>query len=218
MSIPRLELVEALVGLRLTKQVCMALEVPMNGVTYWVDSLNVGFWIRGQSRNYKPFVSNRVGEIQEGSNPDQWGYVPTRQIPADKATRGLTVHELVADDCWWQGPDHELLNKPEEDWPKRKFGNPQEACEEIKAEQRDRIGKPAIPVMKSYFVEEQTEPELAAEDPGIWRLGPTRYSKWYRVNPHHRPEIGLSLVRVRSWVQRLIDSARKPKEQRNLGS
>ena len=143
----------------------MALEVPMNGVTDWVNSLNVGFWIRGQSRNHKPFVSHRVGEIHEDSNTDQWRYVPIKQNPADKARRGLTVHELVADDCWWQGP--EFLNKSKEDWPKRKLGNHQEACEEIKAKRRDRVEKPAIPVMKSYFVGEQTEPDLIAEDPGI---------------------------------------------------
>ena len=38
MSIPRLELMGARVGLRITKRVCMAFEVPMNGVTYWVKS------------------------------------------------------------------------------------------------------------------------------------------------------------------------------------
>ena len=78
----------------------MVLEVPMNGATYWIDSLIVGFWIRRQSRNYKPFVYHRVGKIHEHSTQDEWKYVPTKQISADKATRGLTVPELVADDCW----------------------------------------------------------------------------------------------------------------------
>ena len=42
-SIPRLELLDALIGLRLTRQVCSALKIPTNGVTYWVDSMNVGY-------------------------------------------------------------------------------------------------------------------------------------------------------------------------------
>ena len=41
--IPRLELLGALIGLRLTRQVCSALKIPTNGVTYWVDSMIVGY-------------------------------------------------------------------------------------------------------------------------------------------------------------------------------
>ena len=51
----RAEMMGARAGLKLTKQVCMALEVPMNGATCWINSINVGFWIRKQSRNYKSF-------------------------------------------------------------------------------------------------------------------------------------------------------------------
>ena len=46
MSIPRLELIGALIGLRLTKQTCSALRIPMECVTFWIDSLNVVFWIQ----------------------------------------------------------------------------------------------------------------------------------------------------------------------------
>ena len=70
-SIPRLELLGTLVGLRLTRQVCSTLKIPTNGVTYWVDSMNVGYWIEGQSGKYKPFISHRVGEIHEFSAPNQ---------------------------------------------------------------------------------------------------------------------------------------------------
>ena len=70
-SIPRLELMGAVIGVRLTKQVCEALGVQRSKAIYWVDSCNVGYWIHGQSRNFKPFVAHRVGEIHEDSNPDQ---------------------------------------------------------------------------------------------------------------------------------------------------
>ena len=69
--IPRLELLGALVGVRLTRQVCSALKIPTNRVTYWVDSMNVGYWIQGQSREYKRFIVHRVGENQEFSAPNQ---------------------------------------------------------------------------------------------------------------------------------------------------
>ena len=77
MSIPRLELLGALIGLRLTRQVCSALKIATNEVTYWVESVNVGYWIQGQSREYKPFIAHRIGEIHEFSPPNQWRYVPT---------------------------------------------------------------------------------------------------------------------------------------------
>ena len=57
-SIPRLELMGALADLRLTLRICAALEIPRNKATFWVDSINVGFWVQGQSPNFKPFVSH----------------------------------------------------------------------------------------------------------------------------------------------------------------
>ena len=42
-SIPRLELLVALIRLRLTRQVCSALKIPTNRVIYWVDSMNVAY-------------------------------------------------------------------------------------------------------------------------------------------------------------------------------
>ena len=54
MSIPRLELMGELMGFTMKRQICSALQVPMNKATFWVDSANVGLWIQGQSRKYKP--------------------------------------------------------------------------------------------------------------------------------------------------------------------
>lgn len=65
MSIPRLELMGALIGVRLTQQVCESMEIDSKSTTFWVDSLNVGYWIKDHSRQYKTFVAHRVGEIQE---------------------------------------------------------------------------------------------------------------------------------------------------------
>ena len=118
-SITRLQLLDALIGVRLTIQLCSALKIPTHEVTYRVDSVNVGYWIRGQSREYKPFVALRVGEIHECSAPNQWRYVPTNMNPADHGTRGLTVEELASTDLWWNGP--EFLKKTEKEWPKCKF-------------------------------------------------------------------------------------------------
>ena len=104
-SIPRLELMGALISVQLADQVCSALEIPSSNVTCWVDSLNVGYWIRGQSREYKPFVAHCVGEIHEKSNRNQWRYEPTDMNPADLGTRGMTAQELTDSTKLWNGPE-----------------------------------------------------------------------------------------------------------------
>ena len=65
-SIPRLELLGALIGLRFTRQVCSALKTPTNRGTYLVDIMNVGYWIQGQSREYYKSRSQPiVGQSRE---------------------------------------------------------------------------------------------------------------------------------------------------------
>lgn len=31
---------------------------------FWSDSMDVIYWVHGQNKSFKPFVANRVGEIQ----------------------------------------------------------------------------------------------------------------------------------------------------------
>ena len=57
--------------------------IPMQEVIFWSDSTNVLWWIKGHSRVYKPFVANRIGEIQSCTNPSQRHYVPTELNPAE---------------------------------------------------------------------------------------------------------------------------------------
>ena len=49
-SIPRLELLGAVASLRITLKICAALEITRNNATFWVNSVNVGFWIQGNFR------------------------------------------------------------------------------------------------------------------------------------------------------------------------
>ncbi|XP_064653091.1 uncharacterized protein LOC135503446 [Lineus longissimus] len=98
-SIPRLELCAAVLGTIIVEKVKKTLESgrdaqPLN-VTYWSDSMNVLYWIRRPGKEFKTYVANRVGEIQERSSADQWRHVPTKQNPADLPTRGLSLGELA---------------------------------------------------------------------------------------------------------------------------
>jgi len=70
-SIPRLELMAAVLGLRLALSVRQALYVSEEHLVFWSDSMNVVHWIRGKNRDVKPFVSNRIGDTIRSSNPKQ---------------------------------------------------------------------------------------------------------------------------------------------------
>lgn len=47
-SIPRLELMGAMLGLKLTESIVKALKVQMRDVIFWSDSMNALWWIRGR--------------------------------------------------------------------------------------------------------------------------------------------------------------------------
>ena len=101
---------------------------------FWSDSKNVIYWLRNESRCFKPFVANRVGEIHDSISPTQWGHVPGKYNPADKATHGLTAKELVNDKEWLFGPS--FLYEDSYKWPEKHFEDSKEAQEEEKDVQK----------------------------------------------------------------------------------
>ena len=105
-SIPRLELMGAVLGSELAQTIANALTIEKNSITYWIDSACVLYWIREYSKKLKPFVTNRVSEIQVNTSPDQWRYVPTQMNPADYVTRGVRLSDLEKLTIWWEGPDY----------------------------------------------------------------------------------------------------------------
>ena len=105
MTVPRLELMGAILGLRLTQSLLMVLETPMQSVTFYSDSTDVLWWIRGRGKDFRPFVANRIGEIQMFTEPSQWQHVSTVENPADLCTRGASPLELAECSLWWNGPD-----------------------------------------------------------------------------------------------------------------
>ena len=59
-SIPRLELMAAVVRLRLAEAVGNILNIPKHEWLFWSDSVNVLYWIRGCSRKFKKKKRNTV--------------------------------------------------------------------------------------------------------------------------------------------------------------
>ena len=62
LSIPRLELLAALVLARLIEHVneALQLELAITDITCWTDSKVTLFWIKGEEKEWEQFVQNRV--------------------------------------------------------------------------------------------------------------------------------------------------------------
>ncbi|GFQ95760.1 integrase catalytic domain-containing protein [Trichonephila clavata] len=94
LTLPRLELTAALLSARLAKQVSSCLKFNAN-IYYWTDSLISYYWICGDSSAFKPYIKNRVQEIQLLSDPSQWGHCPGKDNPADLISRGTSAVKLA---------------------------------------------------------------------------------------------------------------------------
>ncbi|XP_043498680.1 uncharacterized protein LOC122521983 [Polistes fuscatus] len=77
LSIPRLELLAAVTGVRLTISLLDSLDLGKVDIYYWSDSSTVLAWIQ-RNNNWGTFVFNRVKEIRKFSSPSQWHHVPGR--------------------------------------------------------------------------------------------------------------------------------------------
>lgn len=113
MTIPRLELMGAVLSSRLAQNILKVISV--DRTIFWTDSENVWYWVRNQSREFKPFVVNRICEIQRTSSPEQWRHVPGTVNPADLPTRGLSAMALAESEVWMEGPA--FLKDDESTWP-----------------------------------------------------------------------------------------------------
>ena len=100
LSMPKLELMAAVLAARLCVFITTSLNINCS-VQLWTDSQIVLYWITSK-RKLKPFVANRVNEIQSVST--SWRYCPSTDNPADLLTRGLTYNQLHSSVQWKHGP------------------------------------------------------------------------------------------------------------------
>ena len=112
LTIPRLELMAALIGSRLMAFVRTTLHLENFTVVYWTDSTDVLFWLQNPKPR-KVFVENRVASILQLTKPEQWRHVKGTENPADHGTRGIHLSELIKLEDWWKGPKFILDVSPE---------------------------------------------------------------------------------------------------------
>ena len=112
-SIPRLELLALLIGVRSLNFVSKELGLTDNRRIVWTDSQCVLNWIKTK-KPLSVFVQNRITEIKQSNDLEFW-YIYTKENPADMPSRGTTSDELKDSSLWWNGP--EWLKAGIDTWP-----------------------------------------------------------------------------------------------------
>lgn len=113
-SIPRLELLGAVLLAQLAHKVSLAWNLQRKQWFFWSDSMVALAWIKSPSNKWKPFVANRVAEIQDLTSKN-WNHVESAMNPADLISRGVNAQELSESSLWWHGPS--WLIREHTHWP-----------------------------------------------------------------------------------------------------
>jgi transposase InsO family protein len=119
-TIPRMELMGALLAVRLSRKIQDALQMELEAVRYFTDSAVVLGMVLRESAIYQEFVGTRVSEIRTKSNPEtEWFWVPGEMNIADMGTRPTVVPGDMGPGTPYQ-EGMPWMKEPPETWPTRK--------------------------------------------------------------------------------------------------
>ena len=189
-TVPRLELVAAVVSVRIAALLMEELKIHGLQVFFWVDNKVVLGYILNQTRRYRVFVANRVQVIDNYmkeaglETKKRWKYVETKENPSDFASRGISPKEEEKVDLWMNGPL--FLRKSEEDWRER--------SDEIHMVEND-------PEVKTQKTCNTLKVQVGKPVDGILESFERRISSWNRMK------------RVMVWVLRFAKNAKAKKER-----
>uniref|UniRef100_A0A8D8TAY9 Integrase catalytic domain-containing protein n=1 Tax=Cacopsylla melanoneura TaxID=428564 RepID=A0A8D8TAY9_9HEMI len=115
-TINRLELCAALLLAKVINSLkFLSKRVDINNIYLFSDSVTVLSWLKTPPHQLKIYVANRVSQILELTEPDQWSHVTTERNSADPASRGLRPSQLVNNGLWFRGPS--FLKSDPDSWP-----------------------------------------------------------------------------------------------------
>ena len=164
-SLPRLELLAALVNARLLRFVVDSLHnLKIDRVFCWTDSSITLYWIQRPNAPWKPFIANRVSEITSTWEPSLWRHCSGETNPSDATTRGVNILKLANNDLWWNGPS--WLKLSAEKWPINLSLKLSKAKAETKAKAEEERKK--VLQVNAVVVEDTV-------------IDPLKYGKWSKL-------------------------------------
>lgn len=149
-TIPRMELCAAHLMSKLLSEVRAAHEISVDDCHLWSDSMIVLHWLNKPPTSAKVYVTNRVSETDELSRGCTWRHVPTKDNPADLASRGVLPSEMSGSPIWWHGP--EWLTRPSSDWPKTSIAVDEASKILIASELESRVPATLVTVQREPLI------------------------------------------------------------------
>ncbi|XP_055604687.1 uncharacterized protein LOC129752921 [Uranotaenia lowii] len=155
LSIPRLELLAAVLGTRMANYIQENHQLSISQRFYWTDSSTVLHWIHADARKYHSYIACRIGEILTSTNLNEWRWVSSRDNVADEATKWGHGPCFEESSRWFHAP--EFLWELESTWPEQKW-------QAVNVQEE----------LRSSCFHHQTSKELLVDY--------TRFSKWERIH------------------------------------
>ena len=116
-SVPRMELMGAITGIRLADTITRGLRFPVGRRWFFTDNSAVLAMIQKPSGSFLEFVGTRVGEIRSKSEPEkEWFWIPTQFNLADMGTRDNVVPEDISPGSSYQC-GQPWMNSAAAEWP-----------------------------------------------------------------------------------------------------
>ena len=115
LTIQRMELTAAVVGVNLVKFLRNEIDFELESVTFWSDSISVFQYINNAAKRFHVFVANRIVEIHAESDPSRWRHLDSKSNPVDICSRGLLPKQLTKPKRVLLVPP--FLKLPEKHWP-----------------------------------------------------------------------------------------------------
>ena len=147
-SIPRLELIAALVGARMLEHYRDCTRKHKVPAVLWTDSAISYQWLMKNHSTWVTFVARRVEEIHRLTRLDRWRHVPGVLNVADLATRGMSAKEFLEATEWLNGP--RWLKDPLQ-WPPNHLATDEEKAEAEKEMSKKRPAKKVLAIWPSRW-------------------------------------------------------------------
>ena len=156
MSTPRAELFAANTNAHTGQVVKRAIGKYHKECFKLTDSQVTLHWLNNQNLPLKQWTRNRVVDILRFTNPIDWKYVKSADMPADLGTRkGATIKDVLMDSKWQNGYDWMKLNSS--DFPMKSYEEIKSSCinasEESNELIKDSLDAPATTVHHTQLQE-----------------------------------------------------------------
>ena len=191
-TIPRLELLAVVVGVKCLKFVKEKINVPFRKTRLFSDSQCVLHWLN-ERKPLSVFVENRLKQIREEKNMD-FRYVSTSDNPADLGTR-ISSTNMLDTGRWLHGPP--WLANPESTWPVKDFTSA--TIEADKNYQEELKGEKLFFSISTVVTEKKLKPPNYP-----YNIPLENYSSLQKV------------LRITSWCTRFLNNLKGPKIKNDI--